>query len=99
MPKPLERLILEEEIKRLQRELAKLEGHDPEVSGARIEESEYLDHTPQNEGPEFLKAHASLWGKTIVVEGHTFNHLDKVRDYASKRGYKGIRVVFGGTKA
>ena len=94
MPKPLEQQILEEEIRRLQQELGRLCGYWP-IMPDRIEDSEYLDHTPQNEGPEYLEAHASLWAKTIVVEGHTFNHLDKVRDYASKRGYRGIRVVFG----
>ncbi len=97
MPKPLEEQILEEEIRRLQRELAVLEGYGPELP-TRIEDSEYLDHTPRNQGPEYLEVHASFWDHTVTAEGHTFTKLERMRDYASKRGYKGIRVVFGGTK-
>lgn len=93
MPKPLEEQILEEEIRRLQRELAVLEGYGPELP-TRIEDSEYLDHIPQNEGPEYLEVHASLWDKLIVAQGHNFSTLVKAENYAHTRGYKGIRVTF-----
>lgn len=92
MPKPLNELIIEEEIRRLEKELAVLEGTAYEP---KIEESIYLDHTPRNEGPEFLEVHASLWDRKIVAQGHTFTKLDKARDCANAKGYKGIKVTFG----
>ncbi len=92
MPKPLGEQILEEEIRRLERELAVLEGT---AYVPKIEESKYLDHVPRNEGPEYLEVHASLWDRKIVAQGHTFSKLQKVRDYANAKGYKGIKVTFG----
>jgi hypothetical protein len=93
MPKPLDEMILEEEIRRLERELRKLEG---DFDYPRpIEECEVLAPYESHDGPEYMEVLSKFWEHKIIAEGHIFNCLQKVRDYAHSRGFKGIRVVFG----
>lgn len=100
MPKPLEELIIEEEIRRLELEIAKLEGVD-HLLPRRIDEceDEVMLHKPFHEGPEYLTVVSSLWDKPYITleDGTPLKCLDDARCIARKRGLKGISIVTKGS--
>jgi hypothetical protein len=96
VPKPLSQLLLEEEIRRLQKDLERLDpDYVLETPYSHVDKSQYMKNVPINSGPEFLTVHATMWPTIeLWVDGHEVRNLDNARQYASTHGYKGIRIVF-----
>jgi len=93
MEEPLQTQIIKEQIWRLEKELGEI---PPPRVPKELEESKYLTRTPVNSGPQFLQVHASVWQNRLMANNRRFSCLDRVRDYASSLGYKGITITYGG---
>ena len=92
----LDLLIVEEELRRAEEELKKLQGLIPPVEVPReLMESEWLEHRPANNGPEYLTVHCSMWTNEICVDGENVRSLENARTIARDRGLKGISIQMG----
>jgi len=94
--KPLLQQVIEEQIRRAERELMILDGTLPKVEVPNeLAESEYLERSPVNSGSEFLEVRASLWENTLKTgESTPVKSLEHARVLAKKRGYEGITITW-----
>jgi hypothetical protein len=94
--KSLQTRILEEQIRRLERELRVLNGEDVSVHVPNeLEESKAFTHSRINSGPEYLTVYASNWSLELHTDQGLVKSLEEARGLAEKLGLKGISVKFG----
>jgi hypothetical protein len=90
--RPLEQIVLEQQIAHIERQLRQL-THEPAHTPNELMESEYLDHKPVNNGSDFLAVENRIWTKPHVsVDGQELSNIDDARVIAKERGLKGISV-------
>ena len=97
MRKSMEQRVLEIQLRRLELDIGRLEGTVDPIGYVHnsLMESEYLQHSKVNSGPEYMVVQGSSWTLNMVTQFGTFHHLAECRNVAEKNGYKGISVRFG----
>lgn len=94
---PLALLIVEEQMRRLQREINVLQGRSPyahPTPGDALGQSRYVSHTKVNSGPKYMRVMASVWFSGVHTPHGNAKNLEKARRIAKKHGFQGIRIVF-----